>query len=150
MCDSVTTASDDARSELIDQLIGATGARPNDHVIIVGTHLDLLLGLLRRGFAGATCAAGRCPIGGETADLLLVPVANSPEQLRDFLPQLLRCLRPGGTAVLHNSEGRALRRRELRQLLRELGLSGLNERSCADGVLLTARKPSAICLSQVA
>jgi len=150
MCDSVTTALDDAPSEFIDQLIDAAGARPNDQVIIAGTHLDLLLGLLRRGFAGATCAARCRPIGGETADLLLVPGANSPEQLRSFLPQLLRCLRPGGTAVLHNSEGRALRQRELRQLLRELGLAALNQQSCADGVLLTARKPSAVRLSHVA
>jgi hypothetical protein len=150
MCDSISTTPGHAASELIDDLIGAADARPNDQVIIAGAHLDLLLGLLRRGFAGATCAAGCRPIAGETADLLFVPIANSLEQLRGFLPQLIRCLRPGGTAVLHNSEGRALRRRELRQLLRELGLAGLNERSCADGVLLTARKPSALRLSQVA
>jgi hypothetical protein len=150
MCASLKTASDDAPSELLDELIAAAGARPDDQVIIAGPHLDLLLGLLHRGFAGATCAAKRCPIGGETADLLLVPVANSPEQLRGFLPQLLHCLRPGGTAVLHNSEGRALRRRELRQLLRDLGLAALTQQSYADGVLLTARKPSAIRLGQVA
>lgn len=150
MCDSSNTTSGDAPAEFIDQLIGAAGARPDDQVIIAGAHLDLLLGLLRRGFAGATCAAKRCAIGGETADLLLVPLANSPEQLRGFLPQLLHCLRPGGTAVLHNSEGRALRQRELRQLLRDLGLAALNQHSCADGVLLTARKPSAFRLGQVA
>ena len=150
MCESLNTASNDAPSELIDQLIDAAGARPNDQVIIAGPHLDLLLGLLRRGFAGATCAAKRCAIGGDTADILLVPIANSPEHLRGLLPQLLHCLRPGGTAVLHNSEGRALRQRELRQLLRELGLAALDQHSCADGVLLTARKPSAIRLGQVA
>jgi hypothetical protein len=150
MREHVTEASDDKPPELIDQMIGAGGAQPNDQVIVAGTHLDLLLGLLRRGFAGATCAARRCPTGGEHADLLLVPITNAPEHLRGLLPRLIHCLRPGGTAVFHKPQDCTLRRQELRLMLQELGLAALDERNCAGGVLLTARKPDAVRLGQVA
>jgi hypothetical protein len=147
MCERESEEPDDDRNELIDQMIRAGGAQPNDQVIIAGTQLDLLLGLLRRGFAGVTSAARRGPIGGDNADLLLIPIANSPEQLQNLLPRLIRCLRPGGTAVLYKPEGGSA---QLRRMLQDLGLATLGERNCADGVLLTARKPETIRLGQVA
>jgi hypothetical protein len=142
---------DDNTSELIDQMIRVAGACPADQVIIAGSRLDLLIGLLRRGFAGVSSIAAGSPVGGEDADILLIPDAGSPEQLRHALPRLLRRLHPGGTAVLHQLPGGSPQgRRELRRALQDFGLATLGELASADGVLLTARKPGALRLGQVA
>jgi hypothetical protein len=142
-------AHGDEPPELIDLMIGAAGAGPDDRIVIAGSRLDLLIGLLRRGFAAAMCLAGQAPAGGEMPDILLIPDAKLSETPLTALPSLLRRLAPGGTAVLHCPQQGGTRR-ALQRLLRESGFAMAGERNCDQAVLLTARKPGALRLRQVA
>lgn len=141
----------DATPELIDRLLGAAGAEPADRVAIAGARLDLLIGVLRRGCAGAFCIGAEAPVGSEDFEIALVPDASPTIRLRKLLPRLLRRLQPGGAVVLWQPVGGSIRgRRLLRRALQDCGLMPLGEQSFADGVLLTARKPAALRLAQVA
>ncbi|MEI9982317.1 MAG: hypothetical protein WDN69_03320 [Aliidongia sp.] len=132
-------------------MIGAAGAAPADQVAIAGPRLDLLIGLVRRGFSGAICVSPHAPVCSETFDTLFISDTDTPERLRKALPRLLRGLHPGGTAVLHQPLATpSHERRELRRALQDCGLAALGETDSADGVLLTARKPGTIRLGQVA
>jgi hypothetical protein len=143
MSDAYPVAIDDEPPDLLDRMIGAAGAGLADRVVIAVPRLDLLIGLLRLGFAGAACLAPNAACT-EAPDVLLVPAAAETQAA---LPHLLRRLPPGATAVLHctgNSRG------TLRRLLQEGGFLGLRERRCGAGVLLAARKAAALSLSNVA
>jgi hypothetical protein len=144
-------APSDAKPELIDRLIGAAGADPADRVAIAGGRVDLLIGVLRRGFADALCIGAEAPAGSEDFEIVLIPDAAPTAQLCKALPRLLRRLHPGGTAVLRQPPGGSIRgRRALRRALQDCGLVPLGEQSSADGVLMIARKPATARLAQVA
>jgi len=111
----------------LDDFIELSGARPSDKVIIAGAkHLDLLLSLMRHGFAQVICQASTqdpC-VGQSPADIILAPAVRSETDLLSILRRLGSVLRRGGVLVLQTTQPfNFLNNARLRQALADIGCS---------------------------
>ncbi len=123
---------------------------PADQVIILGSrHLELLVGLMRRGFRQIACLKSGTPTGGAEADLLWVPCADAETDLVGTVSRLRRHLHDGGKLVIQGSTPRARPMLALRRWLIEQGYLVLGQ-SGKHGFALCARKPAMAALARAA
>ena len=67
---------------LVEQLIAATGVRPADRVLVLGSrHIELLLAFARRGFDRASCCAAGAPQPDAPVALVVLPDLRSEAEL---------------------------------------------------------------------
>ena len=129
----------DRRAPLLiaDEVI-ATGAHLSDHVVIAGAQqLELLLALIRRGFANVSCqsaAQGPASAEGET-DVLIVPSMADDADLPQILQRLGCAVRHRGALIIHgraagNSDGDC----RLRQALVQAGFTAIERVPSRDGL----------------
>jgi hypothetical protein len=130
-----------AESRLIDQMVIAAGAAISDHVTIAGSNIELLIGLLRRGFADVTCVVPICcPIADE-ADVLILPKIGSLDDLRQTLTRLGRCLHHDGVVVIYDRQPPTPDHiKAFRCLLAELGFSFPTDIFLKSGCIHATRK----------
>lgn len=120
-------SSDDRPSPAssLDDFIEISGAVPSDKVIIAGAgHLDLLLSLMRHGFAEVICQSSTqdpC-VGQSPADIILAPAVRSETDLLSILRRLGLALKRGGVLVLQTTQPfNFLNNTRLRQALADVG-----------------------------
>ncbi|HVJ51498.1 MAG TPA: hypothetical protein VM689_03505 [Aliidongia sp.] len=134
-----------AGPSLVDRMVELARAKPSDHVTIASRDVELLIDLLKHGFAQAACAAPNGAPMLETADLLLIPDTTSLRSFELTLDRLCRHLQAGGTIVVHDAQaGHCRRRRQIRQILLQHGLAPVGECACGQGVLMSACKGAAV------
>jgi hypothetical protein len=120
-------SSDDQPSPTssLDDFIELSGAHPEDKVIIAGAkNLDLLVSLMRHGFAEVICQSSTqdpC-VGQSPADIILAPAVRSETDLLSILRRLGLALRRGGVLVLQTTQPfNFLNNARLRQALADSG-----------------------------
>lgn len=133
--------------DIVDGAIRLADMRASDRVTIVGrSHLDLLLGLGRRGILRASC---EMPDGGPLAasddsDVIWIPGETESVTLLTALARFGRHLRPGGTLIVGpRPPGGGTDKSWLRRLLFERGFMSVAQLQVGGGdgdVLLCARK----------
>jgi hypothetical protein len=151
MSDHQRASTNSAPRQLIDSMLGAAGAHSTDRIAIAGPRIELLIGVLHRGFASARCIAAEAPAGSEPFDILLISDIDAADALCRSLPRLARRLSAGGAVVLREPSACPIRyRRMLRRTLQDCGLTTVTETAGPHGTLLAARKLDAVWFDQVA
>jgi hypothetical protein len=114
-------------TNLAEEIVAASAASPSAKVIIVGSgQLDLLIALLRRGFANVDCLSpdgGPHPPKGET-DLVIAAVRTDVE-LQHVLRRFGGVLHSGGRLLMHVAALDFRNERRVRELLLHAGFAAL-------------------------
>lgn len=132
-------------------MIGFAGAVPADQVIIVGgRHLELLVGLMRRGFRRIACLRSGMPTAGEEADLVWVPRADVEGDLVGAVSRLSRHLHDGGKLVVQGAGPGTRLLQSLRCWLAVNGYTVQRQTAGKTGFALCAQKSPAAALRQAA
>lgn len=153
--ETMAVANDGALIEPLGNLVGlladAAGAKSSDHLVIAGGGVDHLIDLMRRGFSNAACALPGRRLTGEDPDVLLIPNAASPDELKLILAGLGRRLHAAGVAVIYDRHLPTRQRlTALNRLLAQYGFAPLVRLPCACGHVLKTLKLDAKLLTSAA
>ena len=136
--------SEASARDLADALVAASGARAKDRITIVGSgQIELLVALVRRGFANVACrAAGTAlpPARGE-ADILLAPTVEGEADLRCIVRQFGASLAAHGALVIRANDSAGLGGRRVRQIFLNAGFDAVER--LPGGRFWCARKQAA-------
>ena len=128
----------------LDDFIEISGAAPSDKVIIAGAkNLDLLVSLMRHGFAEVICQSSTqdpC-VGQSPADIILAPTVRSETDLLSILRRLGLALRRGGVLVLRTTQPfNFLNNARLRQALADSGCTDFDRVAAGGGFVWRTQK----------
>ena len=128
-------------SDAVDEaLIDCADWGRDARVLLIGCDtLELMCALIRRGCIGVTEARPGSRTPTMSADVALVPWAESVENISDVLAQARHALTPSGVLVLQLSRrARAVLRREIDHALTLHGFSSPRARVLAGQIVLYA------------
>src|SRR5262249_1599669 len=137
---------------LVDQMVGISGARTSDSVVIAGCrNLDLLLRLSRRGFTRLACLEPGAPRGGEEADVLWLAHAEAGRNVTESLASLRRHVHCGGKLVIQaGGPSTRMLLRSIETWLATHGYAVLRRRARSAGFILCAEKAATAALRHAA
>ena len=110
-----------------EEILKLVGSKRTDRLVLVGCeHIELLIELVRYGFANVTCCTALTgPDAGEmSGDIIIAPAFDREPRSAAVLSRLEHSLRPGGVLLLGTGSTRlTTQTRQIEKLLVQHGFS---------------------------